>query len=78
MGKKRQRSDFQSYSQKSLSICISSLVYFDHIVAQEIVPKTVHNEIIRGGGGAGGSEHYVQMFKMTLLLFKEYKCAKLF
>ena len=31
-----------------------------------------------GGGGAGGSEHYVQMFKMAHLLFKEYKCAKLF
>ena len=35
-----------------------------------------------GGGGrgvvAGGSEHNIQMFKMALLLFKEYKCAKLF
>ena len=32
-----------------------------------------------GGGGCGrGSEHNVQMFKMALLLFKEYKCAKLF
>ena len=38
-----------------------------------------------GGGGvegrgvvAGGSEHNVQMFKMALLLFKEYECAKLF
>ena len=29
-------------------------------------------------GGGGGSEHNVQMFKMALLLFKEYKCAKLF
>ena len=27
---------------------------------------------------AGGSEHNVQMFKMALLLFKEYECAKLF
>ena len=31
-----------------------------------------------GGGYGGGSEHNVQMFKMALLLFKEYKCAKLF
>ena len=33
-----------------------------------------------GGRGvvAGGSEHNIQMFKMALLLFKEYKCAKLF
>ena len=33
-----------------------------------------------GGGdwGCGGGEHNVQMFKMALLLFKEYKCAKLF
>ena len=31
-----------------------------------------------GGGVGGGSEHNVQMFKMALLLFKEYKCAKLF
>ena len=33
-----------------------------------------------GGGGvvAGGSEENVQMFKMALLVFKEYKCAKLF
>ena len=31
-----------------------------------------------GGGGAGESGHYVQMFEMALLLFKEYKCAKLF
>ena len=30
-----------------------------------------------GGGGERG-EHNVQMFKMALLLFKEYKCAKLF
>ena len=34
-----------------------------------------------GGGGGGGlvaeGEHNVQMFKMALL-FKEYKCAKLF
>ena len=28
----------------------------------------------RGGGG----EHNVQMFKTALLLFKDYKCAKLF
>ena len=28
-------------------------------------------------GGEGG-EHNVQMLKMALLLFKEYKCAKLF
>ena len=35
---------------------------------------------VGGGVGfvAGGSEHNVQMFKMALLLFKEYKCAKLF
>ena len=35
---------------------------------------------LMGGGGLwhGGSEHNVQMFKMALLLFKEYKCAKLF
>ena len=26
----------------------------------------------------GGGGHNVQMFKMALLLFKEYKCAKLF
>ena len=31
-----------------------------------------------GGGGWGVCEHNVQMFKMALLLFKEYKCAKLF
>ena len=33
-----------------------------------------------GGGGvvAGGGEHNVQMFQMALLVFKEYKCAKLF
>ena len=33
-----------------------------------------------GGGGivAGGCEHNVQMFKMALLLFQDYKCAKLF
>ena len=33
-----------------------------------------------GGGrcGGGGGEHNVQMFQMALLLFKEYKCAKLF
>ena len=31
-----------------------------------------------GGGGQEGSEHNVQMFKMALLLFKEYKCDKLF
>ena len=30
------------------------------------------------GGGGGGGEHNVQMVKMALLLFKEYKCAKLF
>ena len=39
------------------------------------------------GGGCGGGrgcgvgcvcENNVQMFKMALLLFKEYKCAKLF
>ena len=40
----------------------------------------------RGGGGGGGGrglwrgrcEHNVQMLKMALLLFKDYKCAKLF
>ena len=31
-----------------------------------------------GGGGREGGEHNVQMFKMALLLFKEYKCAQLF
>ena len=35
-----------------------------------------------GGGGAGvvtgGGKHNVQMFQMALLVFKEYKCAKLF
>ena len=36
-----------------------------------------------GGGGRGGcsregGEHNVQLFKMALLLFKKYKCAKLF
>ena len=31
-----------------------------------------------GGGRGGGGEHNVQMFKMALLLFKEYKYAKLF
>ena len=37
-----------------------------------------------GGGGGGGGlwrgvcEHNEHMFKMALLLFKEYKCAKLF
>ena len=30
--------------------------------------------VVAGGGGV----HNVQMFKMALLLFKEYKCAKLF
>ena len=29
-------------------------------------------------GGGGGGEHNVQMFQMALLLFKEYKCVKLF
>ena len=29
-------------------------------------------------GGGGGSEHNKLMFKMALLLFMEYKCAKLF
>ena len=32
----------------------------------------------RGGCGARGSEHNVQMFRMALRLFKEYKWAKLF
>ena len=27
---------------------------------------------------AGGGGHNVQMFQMALLVFKEYKCAKLF
>ena len=35
-----------------------------------------------GGGGAwlwrGGCEHNVQTLEMALLLFKDYKCAKLF
>ena len=30
------------------------------------------------GCGGGGREHNVQMFQITLLLIKEYKCAKLF
>ena len=32
--------------------------------------------VVAGGGGGGG--HNVQMFQMALLVFKEYKCAKLF
>ena len=32
----------------------------------------------RGGGVVAGCEHKVQIFEMALLLFKEYKCAKLF
>ena len=31
-----------------------------------------------GGGGGMWSENNVQMFQMALLLFKEYKCVKLF
>ena len=43
--------------------------------------KKISFFLLAGGGGgvvAGGGEHNVQMFQMALLVFKEYKCAKLF
>ena len=58
------------------------LVYFLQI-DKESKSKKIFFFLVGGGGlwrggGGGGSEHNVQMFKMALLLFKEYKCAKLF
>ena len=49
-----------------------------HVYILQQTPKSGYVCTGCGGGGGGGSEHNVQMFQMTLLLFKEYKCAKLF
>ena len=58
------------------------LVYFLQVDKESKSKKNLFFFFLGGGGdgrgGGRGSEHNVQMFKMTLLLFKEYKCAKLF
>ena len=69
----------------------SVLVIFWQIDEESKLKKKSFFFFLGGGGGGGGGGrggggqgcggrclHNVQMFKMTLLLFKEYKCAKLF
>ena len=64
------------------------------VIFLQIVKESKSVFFCGGGGGGGGREgvvagggrgllrveggNNVQMFKMALLLFKEYKCAKLF